>query len=75
MYVCVCVSRYNRWWNEHHMGDRQVRKWGNSNTGEHWDTVEEMDTYYNPVPHFGYVSHTHTHAMPLHVLKFVPHNT
>lgn len=22
--------------------------------GEHWDTTEQMDTYYNPIPHFGY---------------------
>jgi hypothetical protein len=30
-----------------------VRKWGSSNTGEYWDVEEEMDTYYNPIPHFG----------------------
>lgn len=22
--------------------------------GEHWDHTEQMDTYYNPIPHFGY---------------------
>ena len=22
--------------------------------GEHWDQTEQMDTYYNPIPHFGY---------------------
>ena len=22
--------------------------------GEQWDSTEEMDTYYNPIPHFGY---------------------
>ncbi len=22
--------------------------------GEHWDVTEQMDTYYNPIPHFGY---------------------
>jgi hypothetical protein len=22
--------------------------------GEHWDNSEEMDTYYNPIPHFTY---------------------
>ncbi|EFJ51634.1 hypothetical protein VOLCADRAFT_103268 [Volvox carteri f. nagariensis] len=49
-----CGSRYNRWWNEEHYGDGRVRKWGNSTSGEHWDTVEHMDTYYNPVPHFGF---------------------
>lgn len=24
------------------------------NAGEHWDTTEQQDTYYNPIPHFGY---------------------
>lgn len=31
--------------------------------GEHWDVTETMDTYYNPVPHFGYdlaLSHSPT---------------
>jgi hypothetical protein len=23
-------------------------------TGEHWDVSEQMDTYYNPIPHFTY---------------------
>jgi hypothetical protein len=23
-------------------------------SGEHWDHTEQMDTYYNPIPHFGY---------------------
>lgn len=27
-------EHYNRWWNEEHQGDNQVRKYGNSNTGE-----------------------------------------
>ena len=46
-------ERYNRWWNEEHYGDGRVRRWGNSTSGEYWDGVEHMDTYYNPVPHFG----------------------
>jgi hypothetical protein len=46
-------DRYNRWWNEEHYGDGRVRKWGNSTGGEYWDAIEWMDTYYNPVPHFG----------------------
>ena len=25
-----------------------------SPAGEHWDQSEEMDTYYNPIPHFTY---------------------
>ncbi|PSC71819.1 calcium-transporting ATPase endoplasmic reticulum-type [Micractinium conductrix] len=47
-------ERYNRYWGENHLGDRLVQKFGHSNTGEHWDSTEEMDTYYNPIPHFGY---------------------
>ncbi|KAL4436405.1 hypothetical protein ABPG77_009967 [Micractinium sp. CCAP 211/92] len=47
-------ERYNRWWGENHIGDGLVQKFGNSNTGEHWDVTEQMDTYYNPIPHFGY---------------------
>lgn len=47
-------GRYHRWWNEEHAGDGAVRKYGNSTSGEHWDVWEHMDTYYNPVPHFGY---------------------
>lgn len=47
-------QRYQRWWGETHHGDRWVQKFGHSSTGEHWDVSEQMDTYYNPVPHFGY---------------------
>ncbi|CAG9463494.1 unnamed protein product [Pedinophyceae sp. YPF-701] len=46
--------RYNRWWGEDHMGGGQVRKHGHSTTGEYWDHVEHMDTYYNPIPHFDF---------------------
>ena len=45
--------RYNRYWAEDHHGDGTVRKHGNSTAGEYWDQVEHMDTYYNPIPHFG----------------------
>ncbi|KAK9822741.1 hypothetical protein WJX74_002486 [Apatococcus lobatus] len=45
---------FNRWWGEDHLGDRRVRKHGNSTAGEHWDQEEQMDTYYNPIPHFDY---------------------
>ena len=48
-------ERYNRWWNEEHLGNGCVRKYGNSTSGEYWDNVEQMDTYYNPIPHFGWV--------------------
>jgi hypothetical protein len=47
------VRRYNRWWNEEHYGNGQVRRYGNSTSGEYWDATEWMDTYYNPIPHFG----------------------
>ena len=46
-------NRFNRWWGEDHVGNGNVRKHGSSTTGEHWDVTEQMDTYYNPVPHFG----------------------
>ena len=29
-----------------------VRKFGHATSGESWDVVEQMDTYYNPRPHF-----------------------
>jgi len=47
-------DRYQRWWGENHFGDGYVQKFGHSSTGEHWDVTEQMDTYYNPIPHFGY---------------------
>lgn len=56
--------RYNRWWNEGHLGDGRVRKWGDSTAGEYWDSIEHMDTYYNPVPHFGF-SHAVRHSEAL----------
>ncbi|KAK9830975.1 hypothetical protein WJX81_004457 [Elliptochloris bilobata] len=46
--------RYQRWWGEDHFGNGWVRKHGHSTTGEQWDVSEQMDTYYNPYPHFGY---------------------
>lgn len=47
-------NRYQRWWGEDHPGDGTVRRHGHSTTGEQWDESIHMDTYYNPVPHFGY---------------------
>ena len=47
-------GKYQRWWGENHFGDGSVQKFGNSTTGESWDVTEHMDTYYNPIPHFGY---------------------
>ena len=31
-----------------------MRKHGHSTGGEAWDASEQMDTYYNPIPHFTY---------------------
>ncbi len=56
--------RYNRYWAEDHHGDGTVRKHGSSTGGEHWDSVEHMDTYYNPVPHFGF-HHAWNHSNKL----------
>lgn len=47
-------GRYQRWWGEDHYGDGWVRRHGNSTTGEWWDQREQMDTYYNPIPHFDF---------------------
>jgi hypothetical protein len=59
LFTCVwrdlSLSRYQRWWNEEHFGNGHVRKYGNSTGGEYWDNTEQMDTYYNPIPHFGSV--------------------
>lgn len=46
--------KFNRWWGEDHKGGGRVRRHGHSTEGEFWDNEEEMDTYYNPVPHFTY---------------------
>ncbi|PNW83327.1 hypothetical protein CHLRE_05g248000v5 [Chlamydomonas reinhardtii] len=64
-------ERYNRWWNEEHYGDGRVRRWGNSTSGEYWDGVEHMDTYYNPVPHFGF-SHAVGHSPNLWAVPLPP---
>jgi hypothetical protein len=45
-----CCSAWHGWvW-----APPQVRRHGNSTGGEHWDQTIHMDTYYNPIPHFGY---------------------
>lgn len=46
--------RYQRWWGEDHLGENRVRIHGHSTGGEWWDDTIGMDTYYNPIPHFGY---------------------
>ncbi len=53
--LCSTLQRPGvRRWGEHHFGNGWVQKYGNSSTGEHWDVSEQMDTYYNPIPHVGY---------------------
>jgi hypothetical protein len=47
-------ARYQRWWGEEHPGGGVVRRHGHSTSGEAWDDTVQMDTYYNPIPHFGY---------------------
>lgn len=63
--------KYQRWWGERHVGDGNVHKFGNSTTGEHWDVVEQMDTYYNPIPHFGY-DLALSHSPQLHNVPILP---
>lgn len=63
--------KYQRWWGERHAGDGNVQKFGNSTTGEHWDVTEQMDTYYNPIPHFGY-DLALSHSPQLHDVPVLP---
>jgi hypothetical protein len=39
--------------------------------GEHWDDTIHMDTYYNPVPHFGF-KHALSHSPQLCRLPLQP---
>lgn len=39
--------------------------------GEYWDVVENMDTYYNPIPHFGF-HHAIAHSPTLWAVKLPP---
>ena len=64
-------EKYQRWWGERHLGEGRVQKYGNSTTGETWDVVEEMDTYYNPIPHFGY-DLALGHSPQLHAVPTLP---
>ena len=64
-------EKYQRWWGEKHMGEGRVQKFGNSTTGESWDVVEDMDTYYNPIPHFGY-DLALSHSPQLHNVPTLP---
>lgn len=57
-------NRYQKWWGEIHHGNGWVQKYGNSTSGETWDVSEQMDSYYNPVPHFGF-AHAIKHSPQL----------
>ncbi|GMH35329.1 hypothetical protein BSKO_03197 [Bryopsis sp. KO-2023] len=63
--------RYQKWWGENHFGDGYVQKYGNSSSGESWDVTEYMDTYYNPIPHFGF-SHAIRHSPALLEIPVLP---
>lgn len=62
--------RFSRWWGENHFGNGWVQKYGNSTSGENWDASEQMDTYYNPIPHFDYrlalLHSPNLRSVPLH---------
>ncbi|KAM1746020.1 hypothetical protein ACFX11_012690 [Malus domestica] len=47
-------DRWNRTWAEGHNGTGWVHKYGKSSSGEHWDTHEQQDTWYERFPHFGF---------------------
>lgn len=68
-------GRYQRWWGEEHPGGGVVRRHGHSTSGESWDDTVQMDTYYNPIPHFGYqlaVEHSpQLRAVPLRPARVV----
>jgi len=42
-----------------------------ADAGEHWDDTITMDTYYNPVPHFGF-KHALSHSPQLRNLPLQP---
>lgn len=64
-------SEYHRWWGETHFGNGQVQKYGHSTEGEQWDVTEPMDTYYNPIPHFGYAEALQ-HSPQLRAVAMLP---
>jgi hypothetical protein len=47
-------DRWNRTWGEQHNGSGWVHKYGRSSSGEHWDTHEPQETWYERFPHFGF---------------------
>ncbi|CAK9150974.1 unnamed protein product [Ilex paraguariensis] len=47
-------ERWNRTWGEGHNASGWVHKYGKSSSGEHWDTHEQQDTWYERFPHYGF---------------------
>ncbi|XP_065863199.1 protein LIKE EARLY STARVATION, chloroplastic [Euphorbia lathyris] len=47
-------ERWNRTWGERHNGSGWVHKYGKSSCGEHWDTHEPQETWYERFPHYGF---------------------
>eukprot|EP00898_Chlorokybus_atmophyticus_P008288 jgi/Chlat1/8460/Chrsp80S07868 len=47
-------EEYLRSWGENHFGNGMVQKYGHSTTGEHWDTTEPGDTWFERRPHYGF---------------------
>lgn len=50
----VSKERWNRTWGEKHNRTGWVHKYGKSSSGEHWDTHEPQDTWYERQAHFGF---------------------
>lgn len=60
---CSCVEgivgvgdgwQYSRTWGEVTIGEGNVRKFGQSTSGEHWDVVHHEDSWYEKYPHYGF---------------------
>ncbi|KAJ8765410.1 hypothetical protein K2173_013168 [Erythroxylum novogranatense] len=47
-------ERWNRTWGEGHNCSGWVHKYGKSSSGEHWDTHEPQETWYERFPHYGF---------------------
>lgn len=46
--------QYSRTWGEDTIGEGNVRKFGQSSSGEHWDVVHHEDSWYEKYPHYGF---------------------
>ncbi|KAL3691143.1 hypothetical protein R1sor_004794 [Riccia sorocarpa] len=47
-------ERWNRTWGERHNRTGWVHKYGKSSSGEHWDTHQQEESWYQGKPHFGF---------------------